>query len=78
MRHSSRQRKYGSLKSIGSGLAALAISTAANHALAQGTEQSEQPSTEEVQTVTVIGTRASLKSARVWTICIWSDCNEPG
>jgi iron complex outermembrane receptor protein len=66
MRHSSRQRKFRSFKGITSGLAALAISAAANHALAQNAAQGGNQTTgdsEELESILVTGTRASLKSS---------------
>jgi iron complex outermembrane receptor protein len=66
MRHSSRQRKFGSFKRITSGLTALAISAAANHALAQNAAQGGEQTTsntEELESILVTGTRASLKSS---------------
>jgi iron complex outermembrane receptor protein len=66
MRHSSPQRKFGRFTGISSGLAALAISAMANQAYAQAAEQeAEKPaqSSEEVESITVVGTRASLKSS---------------
>jgi TonB-dependent receptor len=62
MRNSSRQRKFGS-QNLVNGLAALAISVAANSAYAQAADQSTDKAAEELQTVEVFGTRASLKSA---------------
>ena len=70
MRYSSRQRKFGHLNSISGGLAALAISVVSNTAmvqpaLAQAADQAAEktaPSAEELETVLVNGTRASLKS----------------
>jgi iron complex outermembrane receptor protein len=65
MRHSSLSRHFGH-HTIRNGLAALAISVVANTAFGQATEQSaEKPaqgSSEEVESITVVGTRASLKS----------------
>ena len=65
MRQSSRQRKFSRFTGITGGLAALAISAAANQAFAQNAEQSTETSStgEEVESVLVVGTRASLKSA---------------
>jgi iron complex outermembrane receptor protein len=62
MRHSSRRRNLGQLN-ISKGIAALAISVAANSAFAQANPPAEQPPVaEDVESVLVIGTRASLKS----------------
>jgi TonB-dependent receptor len=71
MRNSLRQRKFGHSNTITGGLAALAISVAANTALVQPAraQQATEPaaekpaaSPEEIDTVLVQGTRASLKS----------------
>lgn len=70
MRHSSCQRTFGPFHSISASLATLAISVVANTALvpaamAQNAEKpGEKPTqaTEEVESILVVGTRASLKS----------------
>jgi TonB-dependent receptor len=65
MRNSSLSRTTGQL-TIRNGLAALAISVAANTAFAQAADQPAErtpQASEEVETITVVGTRASLKSA---------------
>jgi iron complex outermembrane receptor protein len=65
MRHSSRTRKFGHFNSISSGFAALAISVAANTAYAQDAAPPAEKTTapvEEVESILVTGTRASLKS----------------
>ena len=67
MRHSSRHRKYGHLLGFSAGLVTV-LSAAPTTALAQAAEQEQpagseaQPQSEEVESITVIGTRASLKS----------------
>ena len=65
MRQSSRHRKYGRFAGFSAGLA-IAIGTAPGVALAQAAEQQPpkeaSPASEEVESITVIGTRASLKS----------------
>ena len=64
MRQSSRHRKYGRLSGFSAGLA-IVITAAPNTAFAQGAEQEEAKvvtQAEEVDTITVAGTRASLKS----------------
>jgi iron complex outermembrane receptor protein len=65
MRHSSRHRKYGRLAGFSAGLA-IAIGTAPGTALAQTADQEAgkeaSPQSEEVESITVIGTRASLRS----------------
>lgn len=60
-----RQRNFTRFTGISGGLAALAISAAANQAVAQNAEQSAgaQASSEEVESILVVGTRASLKSS---------------
>ena len=66
MRKSSRQRKYGHLFGFSAGLGAAVLSAAPGAAIAQTVEQSTEKAaasqTEEVETVVVVGTRASLKS----------------
>jgi iron complex outermembrane receptor protein len=63
MQSTSRQRKYGHLFGFSAGLTAVLISAAPNTALAQAAEQStERPQSEEIESIVVIGTRASLKS----------------
>src|SRR5688572_15355519 len=65
MRQLSRHRKYGRLAGFSAGLA-IAIGTAPGTALAQAadqqTDKAPTPPSEEVESITVIGTRASLKS----------------
>ena len=66
MRHSTRQRKHGHLFGFSVGLAAAVLIAAPGAAIAETTEQSTEkasaPQSEEVETVVVVGTRASLKS----------------
>ena len=67
MRKSSRNRKYGRLAGFSTGLAiTIGIGMAPGTALAQAAEQPAEkeasPPSEEVESITVIGTRASLKS----------------
>jgi iron complex outermembrane recepter protein len=67
MRHSSRRRKYGHFFGFSAGLTAVLGSAAPSLVVAQSAEQSaEKPASapaEDVESIVVTGTRASLKSA---------------
>jgi iron complex outermembrane recepter protein len=66
MRNSSRQRKYGHLFGFSAGLASVVLGFTPSTGIAQTAEQSEEKTAaaapEEVDSIVVTGTRASLKS----------------